>query len=128
MSGDSTVSGFSLNNTISVDQNTGHQAKGAIALSDAVRLNVTVVVLAGPDEASFGFDHVSDHIIDESVLIGDTSSLEILLELGIIDSLEDILESSVVFLEDGVLGGEVNWVLSQQTVLEGSSCEGFNGL
>jgi hypothetical protein len=42
---------------------------GKYTLGDGIDLNISVIVLAGPNEASFGLDHVSDHIIDKPVLI-----------------------------------------------------------
>ena len=37
---------------IGTEQDTGHEAKGAIALSHNVGLHVSIIVLAGPHEAA----------------------------------------------------------------------------
>jgi hypothetical protein len=47
------VCGFRLNGTIRSKQYGGHKTQRAIALRDEIGLNVTVVVLAGPDVPSF---------------------------------------------------------------------------
>lgn len=46
-----------------------------IALSNGVRLNVTVVVLASPDKATLGLHGVGNHVINESVLVPDALGL-----------------------------------------------------
>ena len=76
MSGDSAVSGLSLDGTIRALEDGGHETEGTVALSDDIGLDVTIVVLAGPDEATVGLDSVGDHIIDETVLVPETSGLE----------------------------------------------------
>jgi len=47
----------------------GHHAKGAVALGHGVRLDVSVVVLAGPDEAALALHGLSHHIIDQTMFI-----------------------------------------------------------
>lgn len=47
--------------------------------------------------------------------------------MGIVEGLEDVFESSVVFFKDGVFGGEVEGVVSLQSVLETRVSEGGNG-
>ena len=42
-----------------------------LTLSDNVRLNISVVVLASPDEASTGLEALGHHIVDQTVLIPD---------------------------------------------------------
>ena len=44
---------------------------GQLTLSDNVRLNISVVVLASPDEASTGLEALGHHIVDQTVLIPD---------------------------------------------------------
>ena len=99
-----------------------------ITLSEAVRLDITVVVLASPHETTFGFHHICNHIVNESVLIPDTSLSEFSLVLFFIDCLEDILEVSIVSLEDGVLGRKVERNLTVNSVLEARVSELFDGL
>src|SRR3712207_8453424 len=47
-----------------------------------------------------------DHVVDEAVLVRQTGSLEVGLELGLEDLGEDVLECAVVGLQDGVLRSE----------------------
>jgi hypothetical protein len=49
----SSVGGFRLDGlAIRADKNRCHQAKRSITLSNNIRLDITIVVLAGPDEAT----------------------------------------------------------------------------
>lgn len=61
---------------------------------------------------------MSDHIIDQSVLIPDTGGLELSLILLLVDLGEDILEATIVRLENGVLRRHVEWELALQCILE----------
>jgi len=83
-------------------------------------LDVTVVVLAGPNIASLSLDDLCDHIVDKSVLIPQLLGLEVLLVDVVVECLENILEPSVVFLENGVLGGHVKRIVAVQGVFEAS--------
>lgn len=62
------------------------------------------------------------------MLVPDLELVELLSVGGIVDLLEDILESSVVLLQDGVLGGHVQWELLLDGKLEGSVSESGDGL
>ena len=42
-----------------------------LTLGDRVRLHVSIIVLAGPDKPSLGLHGLSDHVIDETMLIPD---------------------------------------------------------
>jgi hypothetical protein len=53
------------------------------------------------------------------VLIPDTLSLEGFLVIGLINLLENILKSTIVPLEDSVLGAQVEGIVSLQSKLEG---------
>lgn len=44
-----------------------------------IRLDVTIVVLAGPDECAIGFQRLSDHVVDEAMFVPDTRFLVCLL-------------------------------------------------
>lgn len=50
-------------------------------LSDRVRLDISVVVLAGPDESSVRLHRLSDHVVNETMLIPDAGGLEFWLVL-----------------------------------------------
>jgi hypothetical protein len=111
MSGDSAMSGLSLNGAIRSLENGGHETERAVALSDDIGLHVTIVVRAGPDEATVRLDGVGDHVVDETMLVPETSSLELGLVGALVHLLEDILKATIVFFQDGVLGGQVAWVV-----------------
>jgi len=100
-------------------------------LSNAIRLDITVVVLAGPDETTIGFHHISNHIVNKSVFIPEALGFEFLLVLLVIDGLENILESTVILLQDGVLGGHVEGIVSVKGIFEagvGESRDRFVGV
>jgi len=122
MSSNSAVGSFSFNGTIRGSKNTGHEAQRSVALSDDIRLDITIVVLASPDEATIRLEHVGDHIVDKSMFVPDTESLEFSLVL-LVDFSENILESAVVFLEDSILSRQVQGVLSFKSELEAGMSE-----
>lgn len=77
MPGDSAVSCLSLNGlTIGTNENRGHQAEGTVALSDDIRLDISVVVFAGPDETARALKTLSDHVVNKAVLVPDAQFLE----------------------------------------------------
>lgn len=117
MTSHGSVSSFRFKVAFWVNQDGGHETKGSETLGDDVGLDVTIVVLACPNDSTFALDSLSDHIINKSMLVGETSSLELIFELGFVDILEDVLEESVVFLENGVLGRELEWVSSAESIL-----------
>jgi hypothetical protein len=91
MSGDSSVSSLRFKAAILVDKNGGHETERTETLSDDVGLNISIVVLAGPDDTSFTFDGLGDHIINKSVFIRNSSSGVFLLpSVLFIDSSEGI--------------------------------------
>jgi hypothetical protein len=57
------------------------------------------------------------------VFIPDTSSLEFSLPFSIIDLLEDIPESAIIFLQDGILGGKVQGPFLIVSINEGALSE-----
>jgi len=69
VSGDSSVSGLSFHDSIFVDANGGHETKGSKALSDDIGLNITVVVLASPDETAITLKNLGNKIINKTVLV-----------------------------------------------------------
>ena len=44
----------------------------------------------------------------------------------VVEALENILESTIVFLQDRVLGGQVQWVTSLESELEAAMPESFD--
>ena len=84
--------------------------------------------LHSDDVATLALDHLSDHVVDQTVLVPDTGGLEVLLVLVVVDVLEDVLELAVVSLQDGVLGAHVQRQLLVKRELHGSVCETGDGL
>lgn len=119
---DGTVCGLGLEGlSIGGDEDRGHETERSETLGDDIRLHITIVVLHGDDEATLGLDHLGDHVVNETVLVPDTLGLELVLELLVVDFLEDVLEATIVTLEDSVFGRHVERVV----LLEG---EGKGGV
>ena len=142
---DGAVGGLGLEGlAIRGDEDRGHEAEGAEALGDDVGLDVTVVVycvsaasktiagrshtLHGDDVATLALDHLGDHVVDQTVLVPDSSGVEVLLVCALVDLLESVLELAVVGLQDGVLGAHVQRQLLVERELHGSVCEAGDGL
>ena len=89
--------------------------------------HVAVVVLARPDEAAVGLHHARHRVVDERIEVLDAGFLEARGVLGIVDLLEDVLETVVVLLRDGVLRGEPDVLLHVEGVLEAAACEALDG-
>jgi len=114
---------FAFNDaTIRSEEFAGHHAEASETLGEDIALYVSVVILGGPDEPAGRLDSLCDHIIDQTVLVIDSESLKFRFVLSkkvtpstwfkrlanrrglrVINFLEDVLESTIVFLEDGVL-------------------------
>ena len=74
VAGDGAVRGLGLDRlAVGSHQDRGHQAERAEALRDQVRLDVAVVILAGPDELAAPLERGGDHVVDQAVLIFDAS-------------------------------------------------------
>lgn len=117
-----------------------------------VGLHVSVVVLAGPDEAAVRLHGLRHHVVDQTVLVPDSLGLEPGLVfpattggrgqrgahsrwqragvkgVSLVDVLEDVLEAAVVLLEDGVLGAQVQRPAFGQRHLEGAVRKVSDGL
>ena len=111
---------------VRADKNRGHHGKGTECRGDHVAHHVTVVVLAGPDEATLAAHHTCDRVINKGVEVLDAGGLESVLVLRE-HLLEDLTETSVVLLGDGVLGGEPDALLEVKGVLEASVGERTDG-
>jgi len=103
VTGDGTVSSFGFHHTILVDADGCHKAERAEALCDNIGLYVTVVVLTRPNEASLALEHLSDEIINESVLVVDARCHELILVFVLVNFLENVHEETIVLLQDRVL-------------------------
>ncbi len=118
------MGGLGLNNRpVRNGEHGRHQSERAEALRDSVALHVAVIVLAGPDVTALPLHGRGDHVVDETVLVGEAGVFELLLELFEEDLLEDVLEATVVGLEDGVFSREVDRVVAVETVVERGASE-----
>jgi hypothetical protein len=109
------------------NQDGGHHGQGTEGGGHHVGHHVTVIVLAGPDEAALGTHHARHGVVDQGVEVLDAGGLELLLVL-LEHLVEDGLEAAVVFLGDGVLGGEPDGLLQGQGILEAGMGEAADGL
>ena len=129
MPGHRSMSGFGFDGpAVRGHQYRGHQPQRPEALCHGVGLNIAVVVLAGPDVPAFPLQRGRHHVVDEAVLVRDARLLEIFHKLGREDLRKQILEPSVVRLEDGVLRGHVDGVIAGQAVPERRAREVPDGL
>ena len=46
-------------------------------MSEDIRLDVAVIVLASPDEASRGFDDLGDHVVNQAMFVVDGIFVEV---------------------------------------------------
>jgi len=129
MTGDGSMGGLSLTAmTIRGQKDRGHESQGAIALGDDIRLDISIIVLTGPDKTTRRLEHLSDHVVDKAMLVPDLFRLELRFVLAFIDLLEDVLEPSVVFLQNGVFGRHVEGIVLIQRDFEARMGESCNGL
>jgi hypothetical protein len=122
------VGGLSLHATVWGQKHRGHQTEGAVSLRNDIRLHITVVVLARPYEASIALNSVGHHVINQSVFIPELTFLELCLIVLVVDLLEDVFESTIVLLQDGVLGRQVQRVVALDGKLEGAMGKLLDGL
>lgn len=59
-------------------------------------LNITVIVLGGPNEAALAFDDLRYHVINEPMLIPQPVLLKVGFICALIDILEDIFKPPIV--------------------------------
>lgn len=128
VSGHSSVSSLSLHDVVAVDTHGGHKSERSEALSDNIRLNITIVVLASPNEAAASLDNLGDNIVDESVLVPEVLGLHLLEVLLAVDSLEGVHEETIVLLKDSVLGGHLEGEVPVKSVAEASTSKSLNRL
>ena len=76
------------------------------------------LTLQSHDETTLALDHLSDHVINETVLVPDALGIKFLLVVGLEDLLEDVLEAAIVLLQDSVLGAHVERKALSQGKLE----------
>lgn len=97
-----------------------------VTLSNAVTLHISIIVLAGPNEPSLRLDHIGHHIVDEPMLIPYFLCLELFFIFFIVYPFEDILEPTIVLLQNRVLGCEVKWIVPLKCKLEATLCKFFD--
>ena len=127
VSSDSSVSSLRLHASVLIHKNRGHETKRAESLSNNIGLHITIVVLASPDDATLRLDSLGNHIVNKSVLVVNTSCLELVNEFLLVDTLKGGQEETIVLLKNGVLGGELKRVASAKGVLHARSSERFDG-
>src|SRR5690606_25369229 len=93
------------------------------ALRHLVRLNVAIVILAGPDELAAPFERACDHVVDQAMLIFYPSFFELSLELAVENFLEYVLETTIISLEDRVLGRQVNGPFAGEAIVQAGARE-----
>ena len=91
-----------------------------------VGLHVAVIVLAGPHISTFPTKHACNHVVDEPMLVGEASLVELLFKFLVEHFLEQILEPAVVCLQDGVFGAEEQRIVALQRVIHGCASKVTN--
>ena len=84
-------------------QNGGHQTQRAEALRHGVGLHVAIIVLAGPDKATISLDHLSNNIVDQSVLVVQALRLHLVKVLLAVNAFKSVNKEAVILLENCVL-------------------------
>jgi hypothetical protein len=84
--------------------------------------------LKSHDISTGALHHLCNHIVDKAVLIPDLLLVKGLLVSALKDLLEDILESSIILLEDSVLGAQIEREALLERKVERRVCEALNGL
>lgn len=127
VSSNSSVSSLSFQNVIRVKKNGCHKSERTKTLSNNIRLYITIVVLAGPNDSSTTLECLSNHIVNKSVLVVNSLGNELILELLLVSLLENILEKTIILLKNCVLGRKLKWHFSVQSVSHARLGEGLNG-
>eukprot|EP00128_Syssomonas_multiformis_P014375 Colp12_sorted_trinity150504_noHs@5349 len=108
VTGNGAVGSLSLNSlTVGADKDGGHKTEGTVALSDKIRHNITIIVLASPHETTVRLDGIGHHVVNKAVLVPDALLLERLLVLLVVNLGENVTETTVILFQNGVLGAKV---------------------
>lgn len=86
------------------------------------------LTLEGHDVAAGALDHLSNHVVNQTVLVPDALGLKLGLVPSVVKLLEDVLEAAIVLFEDGVLGAHVQGQLLVQGQLERGVRKAHDGL
>jgi hypothetical protein len=109
--------------TIRCDEHAGHHSQAAKALSKDIALDIAVVILGRPDEATGRLNNLCHHVVNKSMLVRNSCVQERLfvcsenyIPIGqsfqckckenkrFINLLENIFKPTIIFLQDRVLG------------------------
>src|SRR3546814_61293 len=101
----------------------GHEAQRAEALRHRIRLDVAVIILAGPDELAAPLQGGRDHVVDQAMFVHRAHRLELVGEFIVEHFLEQILEAAVIGLEDGVLGRKIQRPAPAQRIVHAGAGE-----
>src|SRR5205823_4579590 len=74
----------------------GHEAEGSKSLRDRIGLDIAIIVLAGPYITARPFERRGHHVVNQAVLIGQSTFLKRALELGLVNLLKQLLESPII--------------------------------
>ena len=77
-----------------------------------------MLTLQGHDESSLALDHLSNHVVNQTVLVPDALGVKVLLVVLLENLLEEVLEAAIILLENGVLGAHVQRQLLHESHLE----------
>lgn len=86
------------------------------------------LTLQGHNEPTLALDHLSNHVVNETMLVPDALGVKLLLVGRLVDLLEDILEAAIVLLQNGVLGAHVQRQTLHQGHLEAGVSEATDGI
>ena len=123
---DSAMSSLCFYSPVRSIKNGSHKSERAKALGQKIALDISVVIFAGPYIPTIRLDDIGNHIVNEAVLIPQFFGFKFLFILRIVQTLENILEFAIVFLEDRVFGGKVQRVILGKSVLEAGVGESYN--
>lgn len=104
--------GFCLNTTIWRQQYRCHQSERTVTLSNNIRLNITVIIFAGPNKTSIAFHGISNHIINKSMFIPEFTLFKLCFIVFLVNLFKNVLKSSIVFLQYSVLCCQIKRVIS----------------
>ena len=120
------VSSFIFIFTVGGDKDAGHQTQAAKGIRHHVAHNISIVVFASPDVATFRANNSRYRIINQRVEVFDARFLEFFFVFTVIEILKNILEAVVIFLRDSIFGGEPQILLCVESIVEAGAGEAFN--
>jgi len=97
-------------------------------LSHCITLNIPIIIFACPDESSFWFDHISNHIVDKPVLIPNFLLLKNLFIFFIVDGFKYIFKSSIVLFQNSIFSGQVEGIIPLNCKFKTTFSKLFNAI